>query len=53
MPAASLMETHFLWLIVGIVPGNLTDVATMVSSAMTSLERTRPRPAPGDIEIRA
>ena len=36
-----------------IVPGNLTDVATMVSSAMTILERTRLRPAPGDIEIRA
>jgi regulator of protease activity HflC (stomatin/prohibitin superfamily) len=36
-----------------IVPGNLTDVATMVSSAMTILDRTRPRPAPGDIEIRA
>jgi regulator of protease activity HflC (stomatin/prohibitin superfamily) len=36
-----------------IVPGNLTDVATMVSSAMTILDRTRPRPAAGDIEIRA
>jgi regulator of protease activity HflC (stomatin/prohibitin superfamily) len=34
-----------------IVPSNLSDMATLVSSAMTVLDRTRPGPGKGDIQI--
>jgi len=35
-----------------IVPSNLSDISALISSAMTVLDRTRPGPAKGDLDVR-
>ncbi|MBE0622847.1 MAG: hypothetical protein IH605_19835 [Burkholderiales bacterium] len=46
------METYLLWLAAGfalviakLVPGNMGDMATMITTAMTMLERAKTTPA--------